>query len=142
MRGVNANAPFQRVSVALKVGPMFDGWRTRAPAIIARSLRPVFVVFMGLTLVQMLSECTFPTARPDLAPDIPPKYGAGQGESAPPALDWWRGFRSRELTNLIEEAQLANLDIGAAIGRVGRPHSLRGFGQRCVHVAAVARTER
>jgi multidrug efflux system outer membrane protein len=97
---------------------MFDRWRTRARAAGAGTLRPVFVVFMGLTLVQMLSECTFPTARPDLAPDIPPKYGAGQGESAPPALDWWRGFRSRELTNLIEEAQLANLDIGAAIGRI------------------------
>jgi outer membrane protein TolC len=38
--------------------------------------------------------------------------------SAPPALDWWRGFRSRELTNLIEEAQAENLDIGAAIGRI------------------------
>src|SRR5499426_2791731 len=104
--------------LALKVGPMFDGWRTRARAAGAGTLRPVFVVFMGLTLVQMLSGCTFPTARPDLAPDIPPKYGAGQGESAPPPLDWWRGFRSRELTNLIEEAQLANLDIGAAIGRI------------------------
>jgi multidrug efflux system outer membrane protein len=97
---------------------MFDGWRTRARATDAGTLRPVFVVFMGLTLVQMLSGCTFPTARPDLAPDIPPKYGAGKGESAPPALDWWRGFRSRELTNLIEEAQLANLDIGAAVGRI------------------------
>jgi len=97
---------------------MFDGRRTRARATGAGTLRPVFVVFMGLTLVQMLSGCTFPTARPDLAPDIPPKYGAGKGESAPPALDWWRGFRSRELTNLIEEGQLANLDIGAAIGRI------------------------
>ena len=120
MRGVNAKAPCPRGSIALKLGPMFDRWRTRARAAGAGTLRPVFVVFMGLTLVQMLSECTFPTARPDLAPDIPPKYGAGQGESAPPALDWWRGFRSRELTNLIEEAQLANLDIGAAIGRIPR----------------------
>ena len=97
---------------------MFDGWRTRARASGARALCPAFVVFMGLALVQMLSGCTFPPARPDLAPDIPPKYGAGKGVSAPPALDWWRGFRSRELTNLIEEAQLENLDIGAAIGRI------------------------
>lgn len=66
----------------------------------------------------MLSGCTFSSERPDIAPDIPPKYGAGQGVTAPPALDWWRGFRSRELTNLIEEAQVANLDIGAAIGRI------------------------
>jgi len=97
---------------------MFDGWRTRAPAINARGLRPVFVVFMGLSLVQMLSACIFSSERPDLAAEIPPRYGAGRGESAPPALDWWRGFRSRELTNLIEEAQLANFDIGAAIGRI------------------------
>src|SRR5438067_11845198 len=97
---------------------MFDGWRTRAPAINARSLRPVFVVFMGLSLVQMLSGCILSSERPDLAAEIPPRYGAGRGDSAPPALDWWRGFGSRELTNLIEEAQLANFDIGAAIGRI------------------------
>ena len=64
------------VSVALIVGPMFDGWRAWR-AIDARSLRPVFVVFVGLCLVQMLSGCTFSSERPDLAPDIPPKYGAG-----------------------------------------------------------------
>src|SRR5262245_38988490 len=97
---------------------MFNGWRTHARAIDARSLRPVFVVFMGLCLVQMLSGCRVSSERPDLAAEIPPKYGAGQGESAPPSLDWWRGFGSRELTNLIEEAQLANFDIGAAIGRI------------------------
>src|SRR5215831_8224860 len=97
---------------------MFDGWRTRARAIDARSLRPVFVVFMGLTLVQMLSGCSFSSERADLAAEIPPKYGAGQGQSAPPSLDWWRSFRSRELTNLIEEAQVANFDIAAAIGRI------------------------
>ena len=47
-----------------------------------------------------------------------PNYRAGRGVSAPPALDWWRGFRSAELTRLIEEAQTANLDIAAAIGRI------------------------
>src|SRR5262245_20189868 len=97
---------------------MFNGWRTHARAIDARSLRPVFVVFMGLCLVQMLSGCSVSSERPDLAAEIPPKYGAGQGESAPPSLDWWRGFGSRELTNLIEEAQIANFDIGSAIGRI------------------------
>ena len=104
--------------LALKVGPMFDEWRTRAVVTAATSLRPVFVVFVGLCLVQMLTGCIFTSARPDLAPDLPPKYGAGQGQSAPPTLDWWRSFRSRELTNLIEEAQIANLDIAAAIGRI------------------------
>jgi multidrug efflux system outer membrane protein len=97
---------------------MFDESRTRALVFVATSLRPFFVAFLGLCLVQMLSGCILGTERPDLAPDIPPKYGAGNGESAPPALDWWRGFRSRELTNMIEEAQAANLDIAAAIGRI------------------------
>ena len=97
---------------------MFDESRTRALVFTATSLRPFFVAIVGLSLVQMLSGCILGSERPDLAPDIPPKYGAGNGEAAPPALDWWRGFRSRELTNLIEEAQAANLDIAAAIGRI------------------------
>ena len=99
---------------------MLDGLRTRALASRAASLRPFFVVFSGLSLVQMLSGCIFSSERPDLVLDVPPAYRAARGnvEAARPALDWWRGFRSRELTNLIEEAQTANLDIGAAIGRI------------------------
>src|SRR5262249_9150222 len=75
--------------LALKVGPMFDEWHTRALVTAATSLRPVFVVFVGLCLVPMLTGCIFTSTRPELAPDIPPKYGAGQGQSAPPSLDWW-----------------------------------------------------
>ena len=99
---------------------MLDGLRTRALASRAASLRPFFVVFSGLSLVQMLSGCIFSSERPDLVLDVPPAYRAARGnvDGARPALDWWRGFRSRELTNLIEEAQTANLDIGAAIGRI------------------------
>ena len=37
---------------------------------------------------------------------------------APPKLDWWRGFRSKELTDLIEEAQTANFDIAIAVARI------------------------
>jgi outer membrane protein, multidrug efflux system len=96
---------------------MFDELRTRALVLGAGRLRPFFVVFMGLSLVQMLSGCLF-SERPDLALDVPPAYRAGRGESAPPKLDWWRGFRSAELTRFIEEAQTFNLDIGAAIGRI------------------------
>ena len=38
--------------------------------------------------------------------------------AALPAPDWWRGFRSRELTTLVERAYLANLDIAAAVARI------------------------
>ena len=39
-------------------------------------------------------------------------------EAALPTLDWWRGFRSKELTEVIEEARAANLDIAAAVARI------------------------
>ena len=68
----------------------------------------------------MLSGCILSSQRPDLALDVPPRYGAASGnvQAALPALDWWRGFHSSELTGLIEEAQTSNLNIAAAIGRI------------------------
>jgi len=62
----------------------------------------------------------FGTERPDLALSAPPGYRATRGDvhAAVPALDWWRGFRSAELTRFIEEAQTESFDIGAAIGRI------------------------
>jgi NodT family efflux transporter outer membrane factor (OMF) lipoprotein len=52
--------------------------------------------------------------------DTPPKYRAAAGEArgARPAPDWWRGFRSGELTMFVERAHLANLDIAAAVARI------------------------
>jgi len=97
---------------------MFDETRTRALVEKAKSVRPFFVVFLGLSLVQMLSGCIFSSERPDLALDVPPSYRAGRGMTSPPALDWWRGFRSGELTRLIEEAQSKNLDIAIAIALI------------------------
>ncbi|KQT29416.1 RND transporter [Bradyrhizobium sp. Leaf396] len=55
---------------------------------------------------------------PDPALDVPAQYKyAGKGD-APPSLDWWRGFRSAELTQLMQEAQTVNLDIAAAVARI------------------------
>ena len=70
--------------------------------------------------MQILSGCMFGTERPDLALSAPPGYRATRGDvhAAVPALDWWRGFRSAELTRFIEEAQTESFDIGAAIGRI------------------------
>ena len=51
---------------------------------------------------------------------MPEGYKAARlstAKDAPPTLDWWRGFRSRELTGLMEEAQTVNLDIAAATAR-------------------------
>ena len=40
------------------------------------------------------------------------------GAEAWPSEDWWRGFRSPELTALIEQARAQNFDLAAAIARV------------------------
>ena len=78
----------------------------------------VFATLTGLCLVLTLSGCS--GDRLELGVDIPPAYKAAHGTSIAgrPALDWWRGFHSPELTRLIEEAQTANFDLAAAIGRI------------------------
>ena len=62
--------------------------------------------------------CVLTQDLPDPALDVPTQYKyAGKGD-VPPSLVWWRGFRSAELTQLMEEAQTVNLDIAAAVARI------------------------
>jgi len=74
-----------------------------------------------LVLAPLLSGClaTTETAN-DPVTDVPPVYRAATGapKAALPQQDWWRGFRSRELTELVERAHLDNLDIAAAVARI------------------------
>src|SRR6185295_14708332 len=76
---------------------------------------------LTLVLAPCLSGCML-TAEPPTGSvvDVPPTYRAASGapRAALPAPDWWRGFRSRELTALVERAHLANLDIAAAVARI------------------------
>jgi NodT family efflux transporter outer membrane factor (OMF) lipoprotein len=62
--------------------------------------------------------CVLTQDLPDPALDVPSQYKYAGKPDAPPTLDWWRGFRSRELTQLMEEAQTVNLDIAAAVARI------------------------
>jgi NodT family efflux transporter outer membrane factor (OMF) lipoprotein len=75
---------------------------------------------LALAFAPLLSGCLLTAEKPG-APviDVPPVYRAGgKTRAALPAPDWWRGFRSRELTDLVERAHLANLDIAAAVARI------------------------
>ena len=81
--------------------------------------RTRFLVTLGLALGS--SGCLLTSDLPDPALDVPAGYKAAGRKTAldaPPPLDWWRGFRSGELTSLMEEAQAANLDIAVAIAQV------------------------
>ena len=79
-------------------------------------------MLQGLCLLLPLGGCLL-TDKPEPGLDIPLAYDRGPktpevAEAALPPLDWWHGFRSRELTELIEEARSANLDIAAAVARI------------------------
>jgi multidrug efflux system outer membrane protein len=74
-----------------------------------------------LALGSVLSGCMLTVDAPAVpVVDTPPKYReAGPGtRAARPAPDWWRGFRSGELTMFVERAHLANLDIAASVARI------------------------
>ena len=68
-----------------------------------------------------LSGCILGSERPDLNLEVPATYREaprGQPDAAVPAVDWWRGFRSSELTTLMEAAQIYNLDIAVAMAQI------------------------
>jgi len=74
----------------------------------------------AFALAALSGGCILTQDLPDPALDVPAGYKAARltTRDAPPSLDWWRGFRSRELTVLMEEAQTVNLDIAAAAARI------------------------
>lgn len=88
-----------------------------------RGAHPLWLVAWLISITLPLSGCLdlAGNALPQL--DIPQSYEAGppnpvKAKQALPPMHWWRGFRSNELTRLIEEARSANLDIAVAIAQI------------------------
>src|SRR6476659_5313443 len=93
------------------------GWGTKARA------RPFLSMLQATTIVLPLGGCLLTGSTPEPGLDIPAAYdGASKipavAEAALPPLDWWRAFRSRELTEIVEAARASNLDIAVAIARI------------------------
>ena len=85
--------------------------------------RPFWTMLQGLCLTLPVGGCLLTGEPPEPGLDIPTGYNYGPrnpvvAEAAVPPLDWWRSFRSRELTEIIEAAREGNLDIAAAIARI------------------------
>jgi len=75
----------------------------------------------ALLLAPGLSGCILGSERPELNVEVPSGYREASKrapDAAVPALDWWRGFRSKELTSLMEDAQIFNLDIAVAVAQI------------------------
>jgi len=94
-------------------------------------------MLQGLCLTLPLGGCLLTGDKPEPALDIPAVYKFGPrkaaaAEAAVPPLDWWRAFRSRELTEIIEAACEGNLDIAAAVARIVQADAQRASrGRRC-----------
>ncbi len=94
-----------------------DSARHRGLVIGVRRAAQIAGVFC---VIHILSGCSLDSEKPELALDTPGKYRFAHGgaEAAVPKLDWWRGFRSRELVSLIEDAQAHNFDIAVAVAQI------------------------
>jgi multidrug efflux system outer membrane protein len=73
-----------------------------------------------VVLVQPLSGCFLPNDIIPAAITVPQAYRAGprNADAALPSVVWWRGFGSKELTDLIEESLTSNFDVAAAVARI------------------------
>jgi NodT family efflux transporter outer membrane factor (OMF) lipoprotein len=89
-----------------------------------RRLALTFVCCLGG--VPLLGGCFLGTEKPVAALDVPARYrmASHNQDAALPSVIWWRGFRARQLTDLIEEALTSNLDIAAAVARIVQADAL------------------
>jgi NodT family efflux transporter outer membrane factor (OMF) lipoprotein len=88
--------------------------------------RPAAAWLLCIGLAPALGGCFLGTERPEAALDVPARYRGmpSTHDAALPSVSWWRGFRSKQLTDLIEKALTSNLDIAAAVARIVQADAL------------------
>src|SRR6201996_612713 len=92
-----------------------------SPATRRRGRIGIVPALAAVLLAPGLSGCILGSERPELNLEVPGGYREASKhapDAAVPALDWWRGFRSKELTSLMEDAQIFNLDIAVAVAQI------------------------
>lgn len=79
-----------------------------------------------LAIALGLGGCIPNAVVPDPALDVPDhyRYAGTRGGLDDHATDWWRTFRIAELTGFMEQTEIANLDVAAAIGQVEQADAL------------------
>src|SRR5882757_2694222 len=89
-------------------------------SIFSRRVPRLDAIGIAIVLSLPLAGCFLRDENIPAAIEIPPAYRAGphHADAALPSVVWWRGFGSRELTALIEEALTSNFDIAAAVARI------------------------
>src|SRR4029079_671747 len=95
--------------------------RSESPrSLLSSRLRRLAARAMIATLTLPLAGCFLPNEIIPAAITVPPGYRAGprHADAALPSVVWGRGFRSRDLTDLIEESLTSNFDVAAAVARI------------------------
>jgi outer membrane protein TolC len=81
--------------------------------------RSFSAIVLGFILLHTPTGCILTADKLNPALDVPKTYRAAHGtRGALPAVDWWRGFRSDELSDFMEQASASKLDIAAAVARI------------------------
>jgi outer membrane protein, multidrug efflux system len=76
-------------------------------------------------LLLTLVGCVPKAEAPDAAVDVPQKFDNASAKPASPVPpDWWRSFRSPELTRLMEQTAAGNFDIASAAARIEQADAL------------------
>jgi NodT family efflux transporter outer membrane factor (OMF) lipoprotein len=93
-------------------------WRIASHRILRHQL--ALKAAFALALLPVLAGCILTADKLDPTLDVPNRYRAAHGApgAALPNLEWWRGFRSAELIDLMVQARAANLDIAVAVARI------------------------
>ncbi len=83
-------------------------------------------VALAVVMAGSLSGCIPNIVTPEPGLDVPATYrlAGPRGGLTDHATDWWRTFHSPELTHFMEETEIANLDVAAAIGQVEQADAL------------------
>jgi NodT family efflux transporter outer membrane factor (OMF) lipoprotein len=94
--------------------------KCRRAAVLKHRARGYWPAIALLALPLATGGCMLASDRPDPMLDVPGQYLAApkRPNDSPPDMAWWRGFRSSELTALMEEALRVNFDIAAACARI------------------------
>src|SRR6516165_7836715 len=95
-------------------------WKSYASVSALKRWTSLIPSLCTVMLASALSGCILGSEHPEIGLVVPKNYNEAprKPEAAVPALDWWRGFRSKELTALMEQAQVSNLDIAVAVAQI------------------------
>ena len=95
--------------------------RSKSPrSILSRRVPRLVATAVTIALAQPLAGCFQHDANIPAGIEIPKAYRAGSGktDAALPSVVWWRGFGSKELTDLMEESLTSNFDVAVRVARI------------------------